>query len=96
MSLTLSDLLGMVAGTLTTIAFVPQVLRIVQTRSAEDISWGMFAVFATGTALWFVWGIAQGAMPVIIANFVTLLLSIVIMVLKWRYGAARNGAQTRS
>ena len=82
-----NDLLGIFAGTLTTISFIPQVLRIVQTRSANDISWGMFTVFTAGTALWLTWGIAQGALPVIIANFVTLVLSIVIMVLKWRYAA---------
>ena len=82
-----NDFLGILAGTMTTISFVPQVLRIVQTRSAHDISWGMFTVFALGTALWLSWGIVQGALPVIIANSVTLVLSIVIMVLKWRYAA---------
>ena len=85
MVLNTNDFLGILAGTMTTISFIPQVLRIVQTRSAHDISWGMFTVFAIGTALWLTWGIAQGALPVIIANFVTLVLSIVIMVLKWRY-----------
>ena len=87
MVLNTNDFLGILAGTLTTISFIPQVLRIVQTRSAHDISLGMFTVFAIGTALWLTWGIAQGALPVIIANFVTLVLSIVIMVLKWRYAA---------
>ena len=81
-----NDLLGIAAGTLTTISFIPQVFRVVQTRSARDISWGMFTVFAIGTALWLGWGITQGAIPVIIANFITLVLSVVIMVLKWRYG----------
>jgi MtN3 and saliva related transmembrane protein len=85
-----NDLLGIVAGTLTTISFIPQVFRIVQTRSVHDISWGMFTVFATGTALWFAWGIVQGAMPVIVANFITLVLSIVIMLLKWRYGTVKR------
>ncbi|MEO8137946.1 MAG: SemiSWEET transporter, partial [Betaproteobacteria bacterium] len=65
---------------------IPQVWRIVQTRSARDISWGMFTVFAAGTALWLAWGISQGALPVIVANAVTLVLAGVILVLKWRYG----------
>jgi len=81
----------MLAGTLTTISFIPQVVRIVRTRSAHDISWGMFSVFAIGTALWLTWGIGQGALPVIVANFVTLLLSVVIMALKWRFD--RDGGQ---
>ena len=85
------DMLGMVAGTLTTIAFVPQVLRIVRTRSAGDISWGMFSVFAFGTALWCVWGFAQNALPVILANCITLVLAVLIMVLKWRYATIDPG-----
>lgn len=91
-----ADLLGMAAGTLTTISLIPQVWRIVQTRSARDISWGMFCVFAAGTALWFAWGIAQGALPVIVANFVTLLLATVILVLKWRYGGPLRPELTTS
>ena len=90
MTLNTNDLLGIAAGTLTTISFLPQVFRIVQTRSAHDISWGMFTVFASGTALWLAWGIAQGAVPVIVANFITLVLSVVIMVLKWRYGTVKR------
>ena len=90
MIFTPNDMLGVAAGTLTTISFLPQVFRIWQTRSAGDISWGMFTVFATGTALWLAWGIAQEAMPVIVANFITLVLAIVIMILKWKYGAVER------
>ena len=79
------DWIGILAGTLITISFIPQVLRIVRTRSADDISWGMLSVFATGTALWIVWGVLQQAIPVIIANTVTLILTFVILALKWRF-----------
>lgn len=80
------DLLGMAAGTLTTIAFVPQIRRIVKTRSAHDISWWMFGIFSAGVALWLWYGIMVRALPVIIANVVTLTLAVAILVLKWRYG----------
>jgi MtN3 and saliva related transmembrane protein len=79
------DWLGILAGALTTLSFVPQVLRIARTRSADDISWGMFTVFATGTTLWIAWGTIQHAIPVILANSVTLVLTFVILALKWRY-----------
>ena len=85
MTLDSHDLIGIVAGTLTTISFIPQLLRILRTRSADDISWGMFSVFAMGTTLWIVWGVGQRAVPVIFANAITLLLTAVIMFLKWRY-----------
>ncbi len=80
------DLVGLAAGTLTTISFVPQVVRIVRTRSAHDISWWMFGIFSVGVALWLWYGIMLGALPVILSNVVTLTLATAILWLKWRYG----------
>jgi MtN3 and saliva related transmembrane protein len=80
------DVLGIAAGSLTTIAFVPQIVRIVRTRSAHDISWWMFGIFCTGIALWLWYGIRLDALPLILANVVTLALALAILVLKWRYG----------
>ena len=79
------NLIGVLAGTLTTIAFVPQVIRTWQTRRADDLSLGMLIVFNLGVALWEVYGWLAGAMPVIAANAVTLVLSLSILGLKIRY-----------
>lgn len=78
--------LGLLAGTLTTIAFVPQLKKTWKTKSAEDISFGMFAIFCCGVLLWLVYGLLIGALPVILANIVTLVLSGAILVLKIKYG----------
>jgi len=78
--------LGLLAGTLTTIAFVPQLTKTWKTKSAEDISFGMFAIFCTGVLLWLLYGVLIGALPVILANSVTLVLAGAILVLKLRYG----------
>jgi MtN3 and saliva related transmembrane protein len=80
------DVLGFAAGTLTTIAFVPQVYRIVRTRSAHDISWLMFGIFSLGVCLWLWYGLRTDALPVIVANVITLALAVTILFLKWRYG----------
>lgn len=80
-----TNLLGLVAGTLTTIAFVPQVVKTWRTRSTQDISLWMFALFSFGVLLWLFYGITIGAWPVIIANIVTLVLALVILYLKLRY-----------
>jgi len=80
------DALGFAAGALTTVAFVPQVWRIVKTRSAHDISWLMFGIFSVGVCLWLWYGLRAGALPLIVANGVTLTLAVTILVLKWRYG----------
>ena len=80
------DALGFAAGALTTIAFIPQVYRIVKTRSAHDISWLMFGMFSVGIGLWLWYGLRAGATPLIAANVVTLTFALTILYLKWRYG----------
>jgi len=84
-SVSLTDWVGMLAGTLTTIAFVPQVLKIWLTKSADDVSYLMFAIFSLGVILWLVYGIELGAMPIVVANIVTLVLSLLVVALKVRY-----------
>ena len=79
------EMVGGLAGTLTTIAFIPQVVKTWRSRSAEDISLFMFLLFSTGVALWFVYGIAIGSVPVIVANAITLMLALSILALKVRY-----------
>lgn len=85
MSLNDINLLGLVAGTFTTIAFVPQVVKIWQTKSASDISFGMFLIFNLGLVLWLLYGIAIHSIPIIIANAITLVLTGIILALKIRY-----------
>ena len=79
------DILGMIAGTLTTIAFVPQVVKTWRSKSTEDISYGMFILFSLGLLLWLVYGIVIDALPIIISNTITLVLALVILGLKFRY-----------
>ena len=80
------DWLGTVAGILTTIAFLPQVVKVWRSRSARDISLGMYAIFATGVACWVVYGWVLSMWPVIIANVVTLILVAVVIAMKLRWG----------
>lgn len=74
--------LGFIAGVLTTVAFVPQVLKIWRSKQAHDISLGMFVLFSIGVALWIAYGILIGSTPVILANSVTLTLALLILALK--------------
>ena len=79
------DFIGYIAATCTTVAFLPQLIRVVRLRSAREISLGMFSVFSTGTALWLTYGLLTHSKPVTAANAVTFVLSISILVLKLRY-----------
>jgi len=78
-------LVGLLAGTFTTIAFIPQLQQTWRTRSAQDVSLGMLLTFVTGVSLWLVYGLLLGALPIILANLVTLVLTLAILILKLRY-----------
>jgi MtN3 and saliva related transmembrane protein len=86
----IADSIGMVAAVLTTIAYVPQVVKIYRTKSARDVSFRMFSLLATGVSLWLVYGIMMRSAPLIFANFVTLALSLTVLVLKIKYERARG------
>ena len=80
-----TELLGLLAGLFTTFAFVPQVVKIWQSKHAHDVSFAMFAIFSTGVALWIVYGFIIGSVPVILANSVTFVLALAILILKLRF-----------
>lgn len=77
---------GFVAAVLTTIAFVPQLVKVWRTRRTEDISAGMYSIFAAGVALWLAYGVLIESWPVIVANFITLVFALAILALKLRHG----------
>lgn len=80
----LTELVGTLAATLTTLSFVPQVAKTWQTRSAADFSWIWLLSFSAGLVLWFGYGLALMSWPLIAANGVTLSLVSMIAVVKWR------------
>ena len=79
------EVLGLVSGALTTIAFVPQVWKTYKSKSAKNLSLGMFMIFCSGTIGWFAYGIFRNDVPVMAANAVTLALCLVIIFFKFRY-----------
>lgn len=85
MALTAVDLLGFIAGTLTTAAFVPQVVKSWRTRDLSGVSLRMYSLFTLGVALWLAYGIAVTSWPVIVCNAITLVLAGVVLALKLRH-----------
>lgn len=77
--------LGLIAGVLTTIAYLPQLIKTWQTKSAHDLSWSMLIVLCTGIILWLVYGFYIQNIPIIAANIVTFLFASMILVLKIKY-----------
>ena len=82
----LTSVIGFLAAILTTVAFVPQILKIRRARSAKDVSLGMYSVFTCGVVLWLVYGILIYSWPIILANCVTLLLAGVVLMMKVKFG----------
>ena len=85
MERTTIDFIGYLAATCTTLSFLPQLIRVVRLRSARDISLGMFLIFSVGTALWLPDGLLSHEATVAVADAVTLVLSISILILKLRF-----------
>ncbi|MDJ0588713.1 MAG: SemiSWEET transporter [Pleurocapsa sp. MO_226.B13] len=78
--------IGLTAGILTTISFLPQAIKTWQTKSTKDISLTMFLCFCLGVVLWVIYGFYTQNLPVFVANFATFMLAFPILVCKLRYG----------
>ena len=76
---------GYIAGTLTTISFVPQVVRAWKLRETRDLSLAMLLLFAAGIFLWTLYGFWVDSLPIIAANMITFALIIVLLAMKIRY-----------
>lgn len=79
---------GFLAGTLTTIAFWPQLQRTWATKSADDVSLAMLLTFSAGVILWAMYGVLLDSWPIIVTNVVTFVLTASILVLKLWFGRA--------
>lgn len=79
-------ILGLIGGTLTTASFFPQVIKAWKTKSMGDVSIGMFLILTAGLLVWDIYGFLIGSLPVVAANTVSFILSVIILVFKVKYG----------
>ncbi len=78
-------IMGFVAASLTTCAFLPQVIKTWRMKETRDISLWMYLIFTIGVSLWLGYGILIGDYPIAIANGATLILALIILIAKIRY-----------
>ena len=78
-------IVGYIAGALTTLSFVPQVVKAWKMRETRDLSLAMLVLFAVGVILWTLYGIWVGSLPIIVANIITFTLILVLLGLKLWY-----------
>ena len=79
------DLFGFLAALLTTIAFLPQLYKTWQTKSADDVSLIMLILFITGLISWIIYGYKINSIPILVANIMTLIFNFSILILKITY-----------
>ena len=85
MHLGLTDIIGLLAAFGTTVSFLPQAVKTIQTKDTSGISLSMYSLFTAGTMLWLAYGIMSGSLPVMIANAITMIFASIILVYKIRY-----------
>ncbi|WP_119421481.1 SemiSWEET family sugar transporter [Desertibaculum subflavum] len=90
-----AELVGSVAGTLTTVAYIPQAVKVYRTRSAGDLSWPTFVCLVVGIVLWVAYGWMLDQWPIVIANVVTLGLALAIVAGKVIYSPRRLAVAER-
>ena len=80
-----TTILGLIAASLTTLSFVPQVVKTWKMKETRDISLSMFVLLAVGIILWTVYGFIIQDLPVILANCVSFILTAIIIFFKVKY-----------
>ena len=76
------DIFGYFAALLTTAAFLPQLIKTLKTKKADDVSSTTLIMFITGVLSWIIYGYKISSSPILIANFITLILNLMILISK--------------
>lgn len=82
----MESFLGYFAACCTTLAFLPQAIKVIKTKDTAAISLSMYIIFTIGVISWFLYGIVIASKPVIFANLITFLFAFVILIVKMKEG----------
>lgn len=80
-----TETIGLIAAFCTTFAFIPQVVQLYKTRVTTGISLGMYLIFTTGVFMWLIYGIILSSPSLIIANSLTFVFALSVLVMKWMW-----------
>lgn len=76
---------GIVAGILTAVSMMPQVLKTIKTKKAEHVSPLMLIILISGVSLWVVYGILKKDLPIIFTNSFSVIVNVFMLYLRWRF-----------
>ncbi|MGD1318152.1 SemiSWEET transporter [Chryseobacterium sp. CBo1] len=80
-----TEILGLIAGGLTSIASMPQLIKVIKTKNVEDLSWLMLLILVTGLSLWVWYGIQQDELPIILSNSFAVIVNLALLVCYFIY-----------
>lgn len=79
------EILGLAAGTITSITFLPQVIHVYKHKSAKDISLNMLLLLLLGVSMWLAYGIIIWNISIIYTNSMVMIMAIILLIYKWKY-----------
>ncbi|KGG02913.1 hypothetical protein EU99_1875 [Prochlorococcus marinus str. MIT 9321] len=85
-----TDIFGYFAAILTTAAFLPQLIKTLKTKKADDVSLATLIMFIIGVLSWIIYGYKISSAPILIANFITLILNLLILISKVYFSKVVN------
>ncbi len=74
------NLLGIIAGALTSVAMLPQLIKVIKQKNADDLSWGMLMVLISGLSLWVWYGFLKNELPIILSNAFAVIVNITLLI----------------
>jgi MtN3 and saliva related transmembrane protein len=91
-----TELVGFLAGTLTTLCWTPQAIKILRSRDAKSISLFTQITFVVGCTFWLIYGVLIGSLSIVLFNAITIALNMLIILLKLRYDASLAASREAS
>lgn len=88
--MTFTTIIGLTAAVLTTVSFVPQALKTIRTKNVDGLSVGMYSIFTLGIVCWLTYGIVMKDLPMILANSITIIFVLIILIYVIKYGSHNN------
>ena len=85
-----TQIIGLFAGVCTASSLLPQLIKTVKEKKADEISKGMLFILMTGVAVWIVYGVLRKDLPIIVTNAFSLLLNIIMMIFRFKYGKHKS------
>lgn len=81
----METIIGTIAGILTSVSIIPQLIKVLKEKDVENLSWGMIAVLLTGVSLWVVYGIMKNELPIILSNGFSVLVNTTLLIYYFKY-----------